>query len=137
MRDVKELLFFMLSFIPWLLFLVIPIDSLSGLKLVIGICFSASVVFRVQRAKKWNDFILGYGPVFYRLYPSGKCSQHHLGCREHGRTFQRGFGWNRLDFHLSWSSVCPAICPPGSAAGTIDFVQNWLKVVFIFPCFGV
>ena len=56
MRDVKELLFFMLSFIPWLLFLVIPIDSLSGLKLVIGICFSASVVFGFNGLK--NGMIL-------------------------------------------------------------------------------
>ena len=63
MRDVKELLFFMLSFIPWLLFLVIPIDSLYGLKLVIVICFSASVVFGFNGLK--NGMILSWGTVLF------------------------------------------------------------------------
>lgn len=63
MRDLKELLFFMLSFIPWLLFLVIPVDSLSGLKSVIVVCFVASVVFGFSGLR--NGMILSWGTVLF------------------------------------------------------------------------
>ena len=63
MRDIKELLFFMLSFIPWLLFLVIPVDSLYGLKVVILVCFAASVIFGFSGLR--NGMILSWGTVLF------------------------------------------------------------------------
>ena len=63
MRDLKELLFFMLSFIPWLLFMVIPADSLEGLKLSIAVCFAASLVIGFGDLKK--GMILAWGTLLF------------------------------------------------------------------------
>ena len=63
MRDLKELFFFMLSFIPWLLFLVIPADSFAGLKISILVCFAASLVFGFGDLKK--GMILSWGTVLF------------------------------------------------------------------------
>lgn len=63
MRDLKELLFFMLSFIPWLLFMVIPADSLGELKLSIFVCFAASLVLGFGDLKK--GMILAWGTLLF------------------------------------------------------------------------
>ena len=63
MRDLKELLFFMLSFIPWLLFMIIPADSLDGLKFSIAVCFSASLVVGFGDLKK--GMILAWGTLLF------------------------------------------------------------------------
>ena len=63
MRDLKELLFFMLSFVPWLLFMVIPADSLSGLKFSIAVCFAASLVIGFGDLKK--GMILAWGTLLF------------------------------------------------------------------------
>ena len=63
MRDLKELLFFMLSFIPWLLFMVLPADSLAGLKFSIAVCFAASLVVGFGDLKK--GMILAWGTLFF------------------------------------------------------------------------
>jgi hypothetical protein len=63
MRDLKELCLFMLSFIPWLLFMVIPADSLAGLKLSIAVCFAASLLIGFGDLKK--GMILAWGTLFF------------------------------------------------------------------------
>jgi hypothetical protein len=63
MRDLKELCLFMLSFIPWLLFLVIPADSLGALKFSIAVCFAASLVVGFGDLKK--GMILAWGTLLF------------------------------------------------------------------------
>ena len=63
MRDLKELLFFMLSFVPWLLFMVIPADSLAGLKFSIAVCFAASLLIGFGDLKK--GMILAWGTLLF------------------------------------------------------------------------
>jgi len=63
MRDLKELLFFMLSFIPWLLFMVLPADSLGELKFSIAVCFAASLAFGFGDLKK--GMILAWGTLLF------------------------------------------------------------------------
>ena len=63
MRDLKELCLFMLSFIPWLLFMVIPADSLAGLKFSIAVCFAASLLIGFGDLKK--GMILAWGTLFF------------------------------------------------------------------------
>ena len=63
MRDLKELLLFMLSFIPWLLFMVLPADSLGALKFSIAVCFAASLVIGFGDLKK--GMILAWGTLLF------------------------------------------------------------------------
>ena len=63
MRDLKELLLFMLSFTPWLLFMVLPADSLGALKFSIAVCFAASLVIGFGDLKK--GMILAWGTLLF------------------------------------------------------------------------
>jgi hypothetical protein len=63
MRDLKELCLFMLSFIPWLLFMVLPADSLGTLKFSIAVCFAASLAIGFGDLKK--GMILAWGTLLF------------------------------------------------------------------------
>jgi carotenoid cleavage dioxygenase len=63
MEDLKELLKFLLGFIPWLLFLFLSGHTLASLERSIVICLLASVIFSFKELCK--GFILQWGTILF------------------------------------------------------------------------
>ena len=66
MKEIKEVILFLVSFIPWLLFLFISGHSLSSLEWAIPICLCSTLIFNYRELKKF--YILQWGTlVFFAL----------------------------------------------------------------------
>lgn len=66
MKEIKEIILFLVSFIPWLLFLFLSGHSLSSLEWAISICFCSTLIFNYRELKKF--YILQWGTlVFFAL----------------------------------------------------------------------
>lgn len=63
MKELKELLKFLLGFMPWLLFLFLAGHTLASLEKSIIICLLASVIFGFKDLRK--GFILQWGTLFF------------------------------------------------------------------------
>jgi hypothetical protein len=63
MKELKELIKFLLGFIPWLLFLFLSGHTLASLERSIVICLLASVVFSFKELRK--GFILQWGTILF------------------------------------------------------------------------
>jgi len=63
MKEIKELVLFLLGFLPWLLFLFIGGHSLEDLKIAVLVCLAASVVFGFGDLRR--GFILSWGTLIF------------------------------------------------------------------------
>ena len=63
MNEIKEIVLFLLSFIPWLLFLFISGHSLSRLEWAIFICLCSTLIFNYRELKKL--YILQWGTLIF------------------------------------------------------------------------
>lgn len=63
MEDLKDVLKFLLGFIPWLLFLFLSGHTLASLERSIIICLLASVIFSFKELRK--GFILQWGTILF------------------------------------------------------------------------
>ncbi len=63
MKHLKEILTFLLGFMPWILFLFLSGDTLAGLERAIVICLAASAIFGFRDLR--NGFILPWGSLLF------------------------------------------------------------------------
>jgi len=63
MKEIKEMVKFLLGFMPWLLFLFLSGPTLASLERSIIICLLASVIFNFGELRK--GFILQWGTLFF------------------------------------------------------------------------
>ena len=64
MKEVKEIILFLVSFIPWLLFLFISSGhSLSNLKWAVFICLCSCIIFNYRELRKF--YILQWGTLVF------------------------------------------------------------------------
>lgn len=63
MKELKELVKFLIGFIPWLLFLFLSGHTLASLERSIVICLLASVIFSFKELRK--GFILQWGTILF------------------------------------------------------------------------
>lgn len=63
MKELKELIKFLLGFMPWILFLFLSGHALASLERSIIICLLASLIFGLQELRK--GFILSWGTLIF------------------------------------------------------------------------
>ncbi|MFH1877876.1 MAG: hypothetical protein ABH883_03625, partial [Candidatus Omnitrophota bacterium] len=63
MKELKELLKFIMGFMPWILFLFLAGHTLAGLERAIVICLLASLIFGFRQLRK--GFVLQWGTLLF------------------------------------------------------------------------
>jgi hypothetical protein len=63
--ELLEMAKFLLGFLPWILFLLLPTDGWELLRRAVAICFVASVVFALKQLRK--GFILSWATLLFFL----------------------------------------------------------------------